>query len=191
MEYSKYSHECMHVFILTRMPYGIDPPLIYTSPKISVPTTGFCKLCVMVQCHAAWEVSTANSGSELASPPIWGPNPSARVFWLGLLKTQALQQNGGLDLEFPKIQDCCVWNFVIGSSLEAPIWIYFCVPHREQWLALWRKPVSWSETCFSASQGILRAMENFNCRTAQFWVASGKKGGIVGKREHTTIIPQR
>lgn len=81
VEYSKYSHECTYVFILTCVPYSIDPPLIYTSSKVSVPTVGFCKLCVMLLCHWAWEVSTVNSGAELASPPIWGPNLWAHMFF--------------------------------------------------------------------------------------------------------------
>lgn len=56
-EYSKSSPERTHVFILTRMPYGIDPPLTCTSPKISVLTTGFCRLCAVARCHGAGEVS--------------------------------------------------------------------------------------------------------------------------------------
>lgn len=128
------------------------------------------------------------------SPHLRAEPLSSHVFWLGLIKIQALQQNGGLDLEFPKLQDCRVRNFVIGSCSEATIWIYFCVPSWKQWLALRRKPVSWSETCSSASQGILRAMANFNCRTAQFWVASRKKRrdcGEEGARNNNSpkIIP--
>lgn len=171
------------------MPYGIDPPLTHTSPKISIPTTGFCKLCVMVQCHGAWEVSPLNSGSELASPLTRGPNLSAHMFFGSVClrfrpchkmgsRSWALQTQGLSVLEF------CHW-FIF------TIWFYFCVPLWMQWLELWRKPVSWAETCFSASQGAPRATANFNCRTAQLWNISRRKGMIVGNREQATTIPWR
>ncbi|EOB02368.1 hypothetical protein Anapl_02399 [Anas platyrhynchos] len=39
---------------------------------------------------------------------------------------------GGLEFEFPKFQDRCVWNFVFGSSLETSVWAYFCVLTEQQ-----------------------------------------------------------
>lgn len=120
-EYSKSSLECTHVFILTRMPYGIDPPLTYTSPKISVLTMGFCRLCLW---HDAMGRRGLSPGSAPASPPVLRARPlSSHDFWLGLSKIQALLQKESLDVKCcstptkcPKLQDWGVWNFITSSS---------------------------------------------------------------------------
>lgn len=141
VEYSKSSPESTHVFILTRMPYGIDPPLTYTSPKISVLTPGFCRLCAVARCHAAGKVSALVLHQHL--PPPEGQISQLTDFWLGLSQIQALLQNGGLDLGFPKLQDWGVWNFSTSSSLKATVWLCLWVPPTSAVVS----PVSWPQSC--------------------------------------------
>lgn len=80
---------------------------------------------------------------------------SSHDFWLGLSKIQALLQNGGLDLEFPKLQGWCVWDFITGSSLEATIWLYLGSPPMSTVVTPAEKACQLATNLLSASQGIL------------------------------------
>lgn len=131
----------MHVFILTRMPYGIDPPLTYTSLKYPYwlrDSAGF----------VLWHDATGQERSQLWFCTSIFPLPRAKPLsshhcWHGLSKIQALLQNGDPDLEFPELQDGAVWNSITGSSLEATIWLCLWVPPTSTVVS----PVSWPQTC--------------------------------------------